>query len=195
LIPSEEWSRRVRKAKWYPGETISLAIGQGAIGVTPLQTAWAMGGLAGGGRLVQPHLVAPETLRALDIDAPEPRLEEYPIHQTTVDAVSRAMWGVVNEGTGTQARVPGFDVAGKTGTAQVVGKEHYAKAGNFEDHAWFAGFAPSRNPEIVVVVFIEHGGQGGDAAAPVARAVLETYYKKKTDRREVQIGAVAALVP
>ena len=91
------------------------------------------------------------------------------------------MWGVVNEGgTGTKARIDGFDVAGKTGTAQVVGKQAQTRGDDFEDHAWFVGFAPYRNPEIVVAVFIENGGHGGEAAAPVAHAILETYYKKKT---------------
>jgi penicillin-binding protein 2 len=193
LIPSEEWSRRVRKAKWYSGETISLSIGQGAIGVTPLQAAWAMGGLAMGGRLVQPRLVKTETLEALGVYVPEVHPETYEMKQGAVDIVSKAMWGVVHEGTGKQAAVPGFDVAGKTGTAQVVGKEHYGKSSQFEDHAWFVGFAPYRNPEIVVAVFIENGGHGGDAAAPVARAVFEEYYKKRNAPENDKVPAIAAL--
>jgi penicillin-binding protein 2 len=193
LVPSEEWSWRVRKAKWYAGETISLAIGQGAIGVTPLQAAWAMGGVASGGRLMLPRLVNSETLEAFGRPAPEPGFETYPMSQSAVDIVSKAMWGVVNEGTGTAAKVPGFDVAGKTGTAQVVGKEHYAKGTQYEDHAWFVGFAPYRNPEIVVAVFIEHGGHGGDAAAPVAKSVFEEYYKKRNADTGEKTPAIASL--
>jgi len=182
LIPSPEWKQRVQKTKWYAGETISVAIGQGAVGLTPIQAAWAMGGLASGGRLKQPHLIQPERLRALGFEVTDVQSEEYPVHPETVDIVTRAMWGVVNEsGTGTRARVEGFDVAGKTGTAQVVGKQSYNKgAEETEDNAWFVGYAPYRNPEIVVAIFIEHGGHGGDAAAPVAHAILDAYYKKKT---------------
>jgi penicillin-binding protein 2 len=183
LIPSSEWKRRVYKAAWYPGETISVAIGQGAVSVTPLQAAWAMGGLASGGRLRQPHLVSPEAIRRLGFEFPDVKSEDYPIHQTTVDIVSRGMWGVVNEkGTATRARIDGFDVAGKTGTAQVVGKAANLKGDAYKDHAWFVGFAPYRNPEVVVGAFIENGGFGGEAAAPVAHAILDTYYRKKTGR-------------
>jgi penicillin-binding protein 2 len=106
------------------------------------------------------------------------------------------MWGVVNEGgTGTSARVEGFDVAGKTGTAQVVNKSIYKKGGENEDHAWFLGFAPYRNPEIVVAVLVEHGGHGGEAAAPIAHAVFQTYYKKKTGHfGDTTAGKVAGLM-
>jgi cell division protein FtsI/penicillin-binding protein 2 len=91
------------------------------------------------------------------------------------------MWGVVNEGgTGIRARIEGFDVAGKTGTAQVVGKQSGLKGKDYKDNAWFVGFAPYRNPEIVVAAFVEHGGWGAEAAAPVVHAIMETYYKKKT---------------
>ena len=181
LIPSSEWKQRVFKTAWYPGETISVSIGQGAVSVTPMQAAWAMGGMASGGRLKQPHLVNPEEIKKIGLNARELRSEQYQMHESTVDIIGRAMWGVVNEagGTGNRARIDGFDVAGKTGTAQVIGKQAQAKGDEFEDHAWFVGFAPYRNPEIVVAVFIENGGHGGEAAAPVAHAILETYYKKK----------------
>jgi penicillin-binding protein 2 len=182
IIPSPEWKERVQKTKWFPGETISVSIGQGAVNVTPLQAAWAMGGLASGGRLKTPHLVSPEKLRALGMEVPDVHTEEYPLHQSTVDIVTKAMWGVVNEasGTGGSARVQGFDVAGKTGTAQVVNKQFYGQGENSEDHAWFVGVAPYRNPELAVAIFIEHGGHGGEAAAPVAHAIFDAYYKKKT---------------
>jgi penicillin-binding protein 2 len=194
IMPSTEWKKRVLNQNWYPGETISVAIGQGYVEVTPLQATVAMGGLASGGRVIQPHFVRPETMEAKGFQAPNIHIQEYPIHQTTVDIVTRAMWGVVNEGgTGTRAAVPGFDVAGKTGTAQVVGKQSYGK--NFEDNAWFVGFAPYRNPEIAVGVFIEHGGHGGSAAAPVAHAIFDTYYRKKTGQfGSVENQPIASLV-
>jgi penicillin-binding protein 2 len=182
IIPSSEWKQRVFKTAWYPGETISVSIGQGAVSVTPMQVTWAMGGLASGGRLIQPHLVKPESVAKYGVERPI-RTEEYMVHQSTVDVIAKAMWGVVHEaGTGTRAKVEGFDVAGKTGTAQVVGKQSYGAREEFEDHAWFVGFAPYRNPEIAVGVFMENGGHGGEASAPVARAIMETYYKKKTGK-------------
>jgi penicillin-binding protein 2 len=180
LIPSTEWKQRVLKTSWYAGETISVSIGQGYVSVTPLQATWAMGGLATGGRLRQPHLVNPDGVRKLGFNVADLKQLDYPIHQSTVDIISKGMWGVVNEGgTATVARIEGFDVAGKTGTAQVVGNGAGLKGKEYEDHAWFVGFAPYRNPEIVVGAFIENGGFGGVAAAPVARAVMDTYYKKK----------------
>jgi penicillin-binding protein 2 len=140
-----------------------------------------MGGLASGGRLLQPHLVNPEFLNNLGYKGKPVRDGSYQVGAATVDTVTKAWWGVVNDGgTGTRAAVKGFDVAGKTGTAQVVERTKYGKGGATEDHAWFVGFAPYRNPEIVVAVFVEHGGHGGSAAAPIAHAIFDTYYKKKT---------------
>jgi penicillin-binding protein 2 len=194
LIPSREWKQRVLKAKWYEGETISVAIGQGYVGVTPLQAAWAMGGLTTGGRLKQPHLVNPGELKKLGIDAAEVLEEDYAIQESTIDIVVKGMWGVVNEGgTGVNAKVDGFDVAGKTGTAQVVGGRDAGKTKKeFKENAWFVGFAPYRNPEIVVAAIVQNGGWGSEAAAPVAHAVLETYYKKKTGQFDGKLNTVAA---
>jgi penicillin-binding protein 2 len=88
---------------------------------------------------------------------------------------------VVHEpgGTGSLAKVPGFDVAGKTGTAQVVGRQSGLKGSQYRDNAWFVGFAPYRNPEIVIAAMVENVGHGGTYAAPITHAVFETYYKKK----------------
>ena len=196
LIPSEAWKRKVHKAKWYSGETISVAIGQGYVLITPIQAAWAMGGLTMGGRLRQPHLVRPQDLKKLGFAANEVVEEDYPIQESTVDIVTTAMWGVVNEngGTGFRARIEGFDVAGKTGTAQVVSKESNLKGQAYKDNSWFVSFAPYRNPEIVVAAFIENGGWGAEAAAPVAHAVLETYYKKKLGQFDGKLNTIAATV-
>jgi penicillin-binding protein 2 len=197
LIPSKEWKQRVYKTKWYEGETISVAIGQGYVSITPMQAAWAMGGLTAGGRLKQPHLVNPHELKKLGLPSREIMEEDYPISQSTVDIVTTAMWGVVNEegGTGFRARIEGFDVAGKTGTAQVVGKQSNLKGQAFKDNSWFVSFAPYRNPEIVVAAFIENGGWGAEAAAPVAHAVLETYYKKKTGQFDGKTNSIAFVEP
>jgi len=108
----------------------------------------------------------------------------------------RATAGIRRVGTGTRAAVKGFDVAGKTGTAQVVARKSYGKEEDFEDNAWFVGFAPYRNPEIVVAAFVEHGGHGGTAAAPIAHAIFETYYQKKTGQFGSQAnGPIAQVNP
>jgi penicillin-binding protein 2 len=101
----------------------------------------------------------------------------------TLEFIREALWGVVNSpgGTGGRARIEGFDVAGKTGTAQVIqrreGRNEHLSAEQ-QDHAWFVCFAPARQPQITVVALIEHGGHGGATAAPVARKVLENFYKR-----------------
>jgi penicillin-binding protein 2 len=104
------------------------------------------------------------------------------------------MWGVVNEGgTGIKAKVDGFEVGGKTGTAQIVsGKDAGKTNKEHRENAWFVGFAPYRNPEIVVATIIQNAGWGGEAAAPVAHAVLETYYKKKIGQFDGTLATIAA---
>lgn len=181
LVPSPEWKRHVLKEPWWDGETISVAVGQGAVLVTPLQLAYALGGIASGGVFAQPRLV-------LEVDSdppvrPEPVIRRVPLKPETVAFITDALWGVVNEnGTGAAARLPDIDVAGKTGTAQLVGSEALQRTGRqatgtLTDNAWFVGLAPRRNPEIVVAVLLEHG-QHGATAAPVAREVIRAYYEK-----------------
>ncbi len=179
LIPTQQWKRETQSAPWYPGETISVSIGQGAVGVTPLQLAWAVGGIAVGGNLVQPHIVSPEQVQAAGFEVEEPVHEPYPLETETLDAVREALWGVVNAGgTGVRARVNGFEVAGKTGTAQVVSSENSGDNPALQPHGWFVGFAPYDAPEIVVVVFVENGGSSS-ASVPVAQKVLQTYFDKR----------------
>ena len=170
LVPDEAWSRRVRGTPWYLGETISVAIGQGPLLVTPLQIATMMATVANGGWHVTPHIVSGETERrpsGLDTE-----------HLAIVrDALS----AVVNEGgTGAPARVEGLEVAGKTATVQVIEQATWIGSEDLpyerRDHAWFASFAPVDDPQLVVVAFVEHGGHGSRAAAPVAKLVYETFF-------------------
>lgn len=176
LVPSPEWKQRAQKQPWYDGETISVAIGQGPVLVTPLQLAYAAGGIASGGVFARPRLL-------LDPEEP-PALKHVPLQPETVAFLTDALWGVVNEnGTGTSARLENVDVAGKTGTAQLVGYDTLKRlgrstTGRLVDNAWFVGLAPRRNPEIVVAVLLEHG-QHGASAAPIAREVIRAYYAKK----------------
>jgi len=184
LIPSPEWARKVLKRKWWAGETISVAIGQGAVAVTPLQLAYAFGGIVSGGFFRRPHLAFRDQLLALGGKPPEEEDRRFPLADTTVETVSRGMWGAVNEGgTGTSAHSPGLEIAGKTGTAQVVSaslKDSDSKA-EFKNNAWFVGYAPLHNPEIVVCALVLQGEHSA-VAAPVARDVIKTYYDKKGTR-------------
>lgn len=187
LMPSREWKQRVAHDKWYPGETISVAIGQGPVLVTGLQMASVLAAIATDGIREQPHLLSavldPDG-KVKDVDRPN-RQEITGIDQQNYEFLKQALWGVVNEGgTGGKAKIDGFDVCGKTGTVQVVGFE---RGGNlwkeqkerFGDHAWFVAFAPYSDPQVAVAVFVEHGGHGSDAAAPVAKKIFEAYFQNR----------------
>lgn len=174
LVPDTEWKMRLFRAPWYPGETISVAIGQGQISVTPVQMARMMAVIANGGRLVQPHVV-----RRVGARPPQPpTAEPSGFAPTTIAAIRRGLHGTVNaDGSGARARVDGLVVAGKTGSAQVVSSERLnARIEAIQPHAWFAGFAPFDSPRVVLVVLVDNGGSGGLAAAPVAKTMFERIF-------------------
>jgi penicillin-binding protein 2 len=178
-LPSQEWKEKIFREKWYPGETISVAIGQGALTMTPLQVAYSVGGIASGGKFVRPHLV----LRERSGEPYEPvDTSHVSLSDETVAIVTDALYGVVNEGgTGARARVVGLDIGGKTGTAQVASLQlvnSSDETADLRDNAWFVGLAPRRNPEIVVAVLYQ-GGEHGSLAAPLARDVIKAYFDKK----------------
>ena len=182
LVPDVSWSRRVRKTPWYPGETISVSIGQGPLLVTPLQMASLIGAVATG-RFATPHLV--RSLDGVAVESPPPPAA-LAVSTDTLDVLRRGLWGVVNEeGTGRRARLPGFpdiQVAGKTGTVQLVrasaGVDSKDLPEEIRDHAWFVGYAPADSPAVAFAIFVEHGGHGGSVAAPIARRVLEVFFGK-----------------
>ena len=187
LVPSREWRLKAAGDKWYPGETISVAIGQGPVLVTALQMASLYSTIASDGIRRQPHLLT-EVLEADGKNLDTPTYDKDTIQgidRKNFEIVKEALFGVVSEGTGTKAKIPGFNVCGKTGTVQVVGFE---KGGNlwkeqkekFGDHAWFIAFAPYEDPEVAVAVFVQHGGHGSDAAAPLAKAVFEAHLSQHT---------------
>jgi penicillin-binding protein 2 len=182
LVPSPAWKRETLKDKWHPGDTVSLSIGQGLITVTPLQVARMMAAVANGGTLWKPRLVdrvATADGRLLHEEAPEiqGRVEMAPV---IFEFLREALGAVVAEGTGKQARVPGVTVGGKTGTAQTHEFRSDAdRKRRDQDHAWFAGFAPVDEPQVVVVVFAERAGLGGQVAAPIARDVLKAVFLEK----------------
>jgi len=187
INPSSEWKRHRFNQPWMAGETVSISIGQGYVSMTPLQLAVAYGALATG-QLVRPRLVL-ERLAPGGARTPEPVdvVRQVPIEAEHLARVRKALRGVVVEGggTGRRAQVPGLDVGGKTGTAQVVKLEHTdnmrgrAIPWKYRDHAWFAAIAPVDAPEIAVVVLSEHGGHGGSAAGPIAQRVLAKWWEKK----------------
>ena len=186
LIPSSQWKRRARGEPWYGGETLSVAIGQGYTSVTPLQVAAYIAALANGRALYQPYVAlrreSPTGAVLQTFHPTEVRqLHFQPQH---LQAVLKGMWGVVNgpRGTGRRAHHPDIDIAGKTGTAQVVrlGQQRGAAGQaqlpeHLRDHAWFTAFAPIDEPRIVVVVMIENAGKGGSRFAGFAKTLIEAH--------------------
>src|SRR2546427_637198 len=196
VVPSTEWKQRVRKEQWYPGETISASIGQGYITVTPLQMAVAIGAVSNGGMLYRPRLVRAVRERATG------RLQEYPsvergpvpLHESTLHLLQDALREVVLHGTGGRARSQLVSIAGKTGTAQTVGARASQVSTDEEgipkqlrDHAWFVAYAPAEDPKIPVAVLVENTGHGGTYAAPIAKALIEEYWKDSDvdDRHQI----------
>ena len=204
LVPSPAWVQRVYKHKWYAGETISVAIGQGALQVTPIQVAHTIGGVAMGGVFCRPHVAFQDQLRALGQDPPDFSPTEFPISEETIAAVKSGMWAVVNEGGGTagSARCPGIDISGKTGTAQVVSQalQQSAKSTEYRNTAWFVGYAPSDKPEIVVAALVMRG-EHSTVAVPIVRDVIKAYFDKKlvpkspNTQTETQVRVLSQLRP
>jgi penicillin-binding protein 2 len=184
LMPSSKWKLRTQRDRWYAGDTISVAIGQGAVTVTPIQLASAIGGLSMGGVWHRPHLVN-------DPAHPEqPRRAQ--LNPDNIAKIVSGMYGVVNEGgTGGGAAIPGIRVCGKTGTAQRASNKALKsmKLGQeLKDNGWFVGFAPCENPEIVISVLFE-AGVSSAFATPIARDVMKAYFDKKI--REAQPKATS----
>ncbi|MCC7175454.1 MAG: penicillin-binding protein 2 [Bryobacterales bacterium] len=182
-VPSTKWKIRNFRQKWYAGETISVAIGQGALTVTPLQLAYAMGGLATGGVWQRPHLLREQMYTPTKNVTPPAPARKADLTVENLIQVIDGLYAVVNEGgTGGRARLVGVEVCGKTGTAQLASNEALknTKLGlALKDNAWFFGFAPRQSPEIVVAALFE-AGEHGNLAAPIVRDVIKAYFDKKS---------------
>ena len=185
LQPSQEWKTRRYQEIWYPGDTVSVGIGQGYSLVTPMQLAFATATLANRGVAYKPHLVKEvRSLRSGEsrLIANKP-LHDLNINSAQMDLVQRAMVAVTQPGGTAVYAFLGtpYKVAGKTGTAQVIAMKQGEKydekkvAERHRDHAWFIAYAPAENPKIALVVLAENGGHGGSTAAPIARKVLDYY--------------------
>jgi penicillin-binding protein 2 len=195
VMPSEEWKIKNFKEKWYAGETISVGIGQGAVAVTPVQLARAIGGIASDGALRRPHVAFPDGLppNYKQVQDKFPDQVEVPIDQNNWQLITDAMANVLNPiGTAPSAHLEGIDFAGKTGSAQTISNTAKAKlTGNkskFKDNGWFVGVTPRRNPEIVVAVLLEEG-EHGYLAARVCSQVIKAYVDKQR-KRNVKMASV-----
>ena len=173
LMPDNAWKKKVYKEAWYPGDSMNLAIGQGFLQTSPLQIAQLMCLVANKGTAYQPHLLK-------EITSPQETLIHYfsPIEtrritlkESTWEFLASTLKQVVIRGTGQASKIRGIEIAGKTGTAEDPPRE--------DPHAWFASYGPAEKPELVVVVFLEGGGHGGDTAAPIARKIYEYYFEKR----------------
>ena len=180
LIPEPKPRGKDKKVRaWTGGDTLNVSIGQGAVLVTPMQVARMMSAVANGGVLWKPRLVQRIERPDKGVVFRDPgQVNGHVDLSPVVWALIRdGLWAVVNDGgTGGQARIPGLDIAGKTGTAQTIANSKSEKG---EDHAWFAAFAPAKEPQAVVVVLVERGGHGGDAAAPIARKIFNAIFFEK----------------
>lgn len=189
LVPTKEWKLNRFKEPWQMGETISSSIGQGFMLVTPIQLLNVYCALANGGTFYVPRIIERiETAEGQIIKQFNPEIKsQIPISKKNIEILKNALWGAVNEnkGTGRALRRKEKDVCGKTGTAQVVGlpedddKKKEEVPYKLRDHALFVCFAPYENPEIAVVVVVEHGGHGGSAAAPIARKIIDGYFDNR----------------
>jgi penicillin-binding protein 2 len=198
-VPSTQWAAQKQHRKWYPSETISVAVGQGPLIVTPLQVANMMSAIANGGTVYRPHVV-----RMIERATPDGKVERLQVASEVLHKVQLApaalqtvklgLWKVVNEdgGTGANARVTGLDIAGKTGTVQVIAQRGWIKAQAMpfkdRDHAWFVSYAPQENPQMVVAVFVEHGGHGGADAAPLARLLFESRFRGQIESARLDLS-------
>ncbi len=179
FLPHRRWREDSLSREWFEGDTVNLSIGQGYLLVTPLQMANLISAIASGGKLYRPYLVkrilSPE---GEIIKEMRPHLiKEVRLEKENLDLLRESLFSVVNEmGTGWRAKVKGIEVTGKTGTAEnPLG----------EDHAWFIGFAPCREPKIALAILVEHGGMGGEVAAPIAKKIFEAYFAGKRDSEKV----------
>src|SRR5947209_11608435 len=203
LVPSTQWAAQKQHRKWYPSETISVAIGQGPLIVTPLQVANMMAAIANGGTVYRPHVIkmiekVQPNGRVQRLEVASEVLHKVPLPPEALKTVKAGLWKVVNEdgGTGGNARVTGLDIAGKTGTVQVIAQHGWINTANMpfpaRDHAWFASYAPGaadQNPQMVVVVFVEHAGaHGGTDAAPLARMLYMSRFREQVQNASLDLS-------
>jgi penicillin-binding protein 2 len=200
IVPSTQWAATKQHRKWYPSETISVAVGQGPLIVTPLQTAVMMAAISNGGTIYRPHVV-----RMIERTKPDGSVERLQVASEVVrkmqlppaalDTTRTGLWKVVNEegGTAGNARVTGLDISGKTGTAQVIAQSGWFSTAGLpfmqRDHAWFVSYATKDSPQMVVAILVEHAGQhGGTDAAPLAKMLYESRFKGQIENASIDLN-------
>src|SRR5579864_5946342 len=183
VMPSEEWKIRNFKQKWFAGETISVGIGQGAVAITPVQLLRAISAISMGGKMVVPHVINPTEMPPGYLEAGHyTEVKSVPLDPNGWNFITDAMSRVLlPEGTAPSAHIPGIDIAGKTGSAQIVSLTTRAKFKNSDalaQNGWFVGFTPRRNPDVVVCVLFQ-GGEHGRLAARLATQVIKAFVDKQ----------------
>lgn len=196
LVPTASWKKRRTGIDWQQGETLLVAIGQSYNLVTPLQLLVLTSAVGNGGIRYQPLILnSIKTAEGEDFIQSKPQIiGKLPVSGRTLEIIRKGLWEVVNnpKGTGWIARVKGIDISGKTGTAQVFGRQtdepqpEVEISDHLKAHAWFVAYAPSFKPKIAVAVIIEHGEHGASAAAPIAREIIRTYLNKEHSDGQVK---------
>jgi penicillin-binding protein 2 len=172
LVPDSKWKELNYHEKWYPGNTLHMSIGQSFVDVTPAQAVRMYSGIGMHGQVPNLHFV----IKIGDRQIPPPRPEYVKVKPEYLDVVLKGLKAVVASGTGGATRLgAGIEVAGKTGSAE-------APPLHSRTHAWFACYAPADKPRIAVCAFVEHGGHGGSAAAPIAKQILEKFFAQELRR-------------
>ena len=185
LVPSSAWKMNTLKQRWFPGETISVAIGHGSLNVTPVQMLKMIATVALRGRMPKLHLLQRIEKHGEVIKDCTAEFSSVPIDEKNFELVIEGLFQVVNsEGTGRAARIEGLDICGKTGTSQIITKENprYKKLTQekrFMPHSWFVSFAPRVNPRLAMVVLVENGGDAGAIAAPLAAKIYKKYFENE----------------
>jgi len=178
FLPSPDWKERTKNEQWYIGDTYHAAIGQGDVLVTPIQLVNYICAIANGGTVWQPRVV--EYLEAPDGSSREPTesvmLNEQVVSEYTLQVVREGMRQAVTDGSARGLQDLSINVAAKTGTAQLGGDK--------ENHGWITTFAPYENPELVLIVLVENGGEGSDVALPIARTVNQAYFDPESLKLE-----------
>ena len=178
IVPDKEWKKKNIGEPWYPGNTLHYAIGQGFVLLTPTQAARIYSGIANGGKIPKLQLIK----KINKYVKPYQQAENFKLDPKILNVVREGLELCIEKGTGSALKTEGIKIAGKTGSAEVFGTN--------KTHGWFAAYAPTDNPKIVVVALLEKGGHGGTVAAPVVKKILEEYFK---DRIVTQCNGLASI--
>ncbi len=173
FLPSPEWKEKAKHEQWYIGDTYHLGIGQGDVLASPLQLAAATAAIANGGTWFEPFIVESSTAPHRSISPHTPSGRRLPVQATHIQRIQEAMRHTVTEGSGRALASLPLALAGKTGTAQIGGRE--------ETHAWFTSFGPAESPELVITVLLEQGGEGDKDAVPFAKNIWEWWIEHRSN--------------